>query len=72
MRVRLKLQHLLDLLVKSNLSQNHWAIRLGLSRGHWSAILNGRYPFPSPKTRERLIATVVSPVRSAMTEGSPI
>lgn len=55
MRVRLKLSRLLELLARSNLSQNHWAIKLGMSRGHWSEILNGKHPFPSPRTRERLL-----------------
>lgn len=55
MRVRLKLDRLLQLVAESQLSQNHWAIKLGISKGHWSAILNGRYPFPSPKTRQRLM-----------------
>jgi putative ABC transport system permease protein len=54
-RVRLKQQRLLELLAQSNLSQNHWAIKLGISRGHWSEIVNGKHPFPSPKTRERLL-----------------
>ncbi len=55
MRVRLKQQRLLDLMAQSTLSQNHWAIKLGLSRGHWSAIVNGKHPFPSPRTRERML-----------------
>jgi putative ABC transport system permease protein len=54
-RVRLRQQRLLDLLAQSTLSQNHWAIKLGISRGHWSEIVNGKHPFPSPKTRERLL-----------------
>jgi hypothetical protein len=28
-------------MARSNLSQNHWAMKLGLSRGHWSDIVNG-------------------------------
>ena len=55
MRVRLKQQRLLDLIAQSSLSQNHWAIKLGLSKGHWSAIVNGKHPFPSPRTRERML-----------------
>jgi putative ABC transport system permease protein len=42
-------------MAQGNLSQNHWAIKLGLSRGHWSAIVNGKHPFPSPRTRERML-----------------
>ncbi|UCD23979.1 MAG: ABC transporter permease, partial [Gemmatimonadota bacterium] len=55
MRVRLKQQQLRDLVAQSTLSQNHWAIKLGISRGHWSEIVNGKHPYPSPKTRERLL-----------------
>ena len=55
MRVCLKLDRLKKELSKSNKSQNHWASTLGLSRGHLSEILNGRHPFPSPKTREKLL-----------------
>ena len=55
MRVRLKQQRLIELIANSGLSQNHWAIRIGLSRGHWSAIVNGRHPFPSPRTREGML-----------------
>ncbi len=29
-------------------------MRLGLSRGHWSDLLNGKHPYPSARTRERL------------------
>jgi predicted permease len=55
MRYRLRLDRLAELLAASRLSQNHWAIKLGLSRGHWSDIVNGRHPFPSAKTRERML-----------------
>ncbi|MDH5804046.1 MAG: ADOP family duplicated permease [Gemmatimonadota bacterium] len=55
MRVRLKTDRLLELIARSSLSQNHWAIKLGLSKGHWSAIVNGKHPFPSPRTRERML-----------------
>ena len=55
MRVRLKQERLLEMLAQSSLSQNHWAIKLGISRGHWSEIVNGKHPYPSPKTRERLL-----------------
>ncbi|MEJ2239475.1 MAG: protein kinase, partial [Gemmatimonadales bacterium] len=55
MRVRLKQQRLLEMLAQSSLSQNHWAIKLGISRGHWSEIVNGKHPYPSPKTRDRLL-----------------
>lgn len=55
MRYRLRVDQLSELLAASRLSQNHWAIRLGLSRGHWSDIVNGRHPFPSAKTRQRML-----------------
>ena len=55
MRQRLNLDRLARLLAASRVSQNHWAIRLGLSRGHWSDIVHGRHPYPSPKTRERMV-----------------
>ena len=55
MRVRLRLDRLRRLVAEGQLSQNHWAIKLGISKGHWSAILNGKYPHPSPKTRTRLL-----------------
>ncbi len=55
MRIRLDHTRLLELLAESRLSQNHWAIRLGLSRGHWSGIVNGKHPYPSKKTRDLLL-----------------
>jgi putative ABC transport system permease protein len=55
MRVRLRHERLQSLLASSPLSQNHWALKLGLSRGHWSDLVNGRHPFPSAKTRERML-----------------
>jgi predicted permease len=55
MRLRLRTDKLAELLASSRLSQNHWAIKLGLSRGHWSDIVNGRHPYPSAKTRERML-----------------
>ena len=55
MRVRLKHSALLDLIARSSLSQNHWALKLGLSRGHWSEIVNGKHPFPSARTRLRML-----------------
>jgi hypothetical protein len=48
-RVRLNVARLQEILAKSVLSQNHWAARVGVSRGHWSDIVNGRHPCPSPK-----------------------
>ena len=61
MRVRLNQQRLLAFLAQSPLSQNHWALKLGLSRGHWSDIVNGKHPYPSPKTRERMLEVLGLP-----------
>src|SRR6476469_1491937 len=55
MRLRLRTDRLAELLAASRLSQNHWALKLGLSRGHWSDIVNGRHPYPSAKTRQRML-----------------
>jgi predicted permease len=55
MRLRLKLDRLKQLLAASSLSQNHWALKIGLSRGHWSDLVNGRHPYPSTKTRQRML-----------------
>ncbi len=61
MRVRLSQPRLLAFLAQSPLSQNHWALKLGLSRGHWSEIVNGKHPYPSPKTRERMLEVLGLP-----------
>jgi len=61
MRVRLNQQRLLAFLAQSPLSQNHWALKLGLSRGHWSEIVNGKHPFPSAKTRDRMLEVLGLP-----------
>jgi putative ABC transport system permease protein len=55
MRVRLNHTVLADLISKGQLSQNHWAIKLGLSSGHLADLVNGRHPFPSAATREKLL-----------------
>ena len=61
MRIRLKHDRLAALLAESQVSQNHWAIRLGLSSGHLSDIVNGRHPYVSAKTRARLLDTLDVP-----------
>ncbi|HWZ28946.1 MAG TPA: ADOP family duplicated permease [Gemmatimonadales bacterium] len=61
MRVRLDLEKLQSLLARSRLSQNHWALKVGLSRGHWSDIVNGKHPYPSPKTRQRMLEVLGVP-----------
>src|SRR4029077_15258433 len=55
MRVRLNSKRLQEVLARKTLSQNHWAIKLGLSKGHLSNLLSGKHPFPSAHTRERLL-----------------
>ena len=64
MRVRLRHDRLQLLLAQSKLSQNHWALKLGLSRGHWSDIVNGRHPYPSPKTRQRMLEVLGVPLEA--------
>ncbi len=55
MRVKLDRTKLLGLIAESGLSQNHWAIKLGLSRGHFSDLVNGKHPYPSVKTQQRFL-----------------
>lgn len=55
MRVRLRLEVLEGLLARSAISQNHWAMRLGLSKGHLSNLLAGKHLYPSARTRERML-----------------
>ncbi|MEO8295762.1 MAG: ADOP family duplicated permease [Gemmatimonadota bacterium] len=61
MRIRLKLDQLHQLLARSSLSQNHWAIRLGLSKGHLSNLLSGKHLYPSARTRERMLEVLGVP-----------
>jgi predicted permease len=61
-RVRLRLKRLEELLAQSSLSQNHWAIKMGLASGHWSEIVNGKHPYPSPKTRTLMLETFGVPL----------
>lgn len=62
MRLRLKQQRLVELLAGSALSQNHWALKVGISRGHWSEIVNGKHPYPSAKTRVLMLDALHIPV----------
>jgi len=62
MRLRLKIDRLTALLAASPLSQNHWAIKLGLSKGHWSEIVNGKHPYPSARTRALMVEAFGVPV----------
>ncbi len=67
MRLRLRQPRLLELLAASRLSQNHWALKVGLSRGHWSEIVNGKHPFPSAKTRTLMLEAFQLPVDALFT-----
>jgi serine/threonine protein kinase len=62
MRLRLKLARLREFLAASSISQNHWALKVGVSRGHWSEIVNGRHPFPSARTRVRMLDALGLPL----------
>ncbi|MGH7695897.1 MAG: protein kinase domain-containing protein, partial [Gemmatimonadaceae bacterium] len=62
MRLRLKQQRLVELLAVSALSQNHWALKVGLSRGHWSEIVNGKHLYPSAKTRVQMLDALQVPL----------
>lgn len=55
MRIRLKHNRLAKELAGSHRSQNLWALKLGLSRGHLSLLVNGKRPYPNGKTRKRLL-----------------
>ncbi|HSR67304.1 MAG TPA: ADOP family duplicated permease [Acidobacteriota bacterium] len=55
MKVRLKHQQLARELEKRNLSLNHWGLKMGLSKGHLSLLVNGKRPYPSPSTRRKLL-----------------
>lgn len=55
MKVRLKHQKLGRIIATSSMSQNRWALKLGLSRGHLSDLVNGRHLYPSARTRRKLL-----------------
>lgn len=55
MKVRLKHERLARAVAQSKLTQNRWAQKLGLGRGHFSQLINGRRPYPNPETRRKLI-----------------
>ncbi len=54
MRVRLRHQRLRQAIASSRMSQNRWALKLGISSGHLSELVNGKRPYPAPETRIRL------------------
>ena len=55
MRVRLRHDKLAQHLARSRRSQNAWALRLRLSRGHLSDLVQGKHPYPSAGTRKKLL-----------------
>lgn len=55
MRIRLKHERLAREIASSGLSQNRWAIRLGVSSGQLSELVNGKRPHPPPETRRKLL-----------------
>lgn len=71
MRIRLKHERLAAVLAASRLSQNHWALRFGLSRGHLSDLLKGRHPYVSARTREKLLAALGIPFDDLFEEEHP-
>ncbi|MES2304622.1 MAG: ADOP family duplicated permease [Gemmatimonadota bacterium] len=61
MRIRLHHTRLQQLLAQSAISQNNWAMRLGLSKGHLSNLLAGKHLYPSARTRERMLEVLAVP-----------
>ncbi|HSR51146.1 MAG TPA: ABC transporter permease [Acidobacteriota bacterium] len=55
MRVRLRHRKLAQVLDESRISQNAWALRMGISRGHLSNLVNGRHRYPEGETRRKLL-----------------
>jgi predicted permease len=55
MRIRLKVAALQTLLAQRPRSQNDWAMKLGLSKGHLSDLVAGKHQYPSGRTRERML-----------------
>lgn len=54
-KIRLKAERLARELRRKRLSQNAWARRLGLSSSHLSMLLSGQRPFPTRRTRQKLL-----------------
>lgn len=61
MKVRLKHERLADELARSRLTQNRWAQKMGLGRGHLSNLVNGRILYPRAATREKLLRALGVP-----------
>lgn len=54
-RIQLRHRRLAEELSRRQISQNAWAIRLGLDSGHLSKLVNGKRPYPSAETRRKLL-----------------
>lgn len=61
MRIRLNIEALQLLLARRSLSQNHWAAKLGLSKGHFSNLMSGKHLYPSARTRDRMVEVLSVP-----------
>ncbi|HSR52878.1 MAG TPA: ADOP family duplicated permease [Acidobacteriota bacterium] len=55
MRVRLNHRALSRLLSRRRLTQNAWAQRLDLDKGHLSRLVQGKQPYPGPAVRRKLL-----------------
>ena len=55
MKVRLRHRRLAEEIARSRLSQNRWAQKLGLSKPHFSMLVNGRRAYPNAQTRGKLL-----------------
>lgn len=55
MKVRLKHERLARALAESPVTLNRWAQRMGLRSGHLSQLANGRRPYPTARTRRKLL-----------------
>ncbi|HSR70006.1 MAG TPA: ADOP family duplicated permease [Acidobacteriota bacterium] len=61
MRVRLNHERLAEMLAESRMSQNRWAIRIGVSRSFLSMLVNGQRPYPGVETRRKLLRALDVP-----------
>lgn len=61
MRPKLRHRRLAREMAKSRLSQNGWALRLGIDKGHLSRLANGKRPYPGPATRRKLLTGLKLP-----------
>ena len=55
MKIRLRHDKLAFHLARSRMSQNRWAQKLGLHKGHLSRLTNGQRSHPGPETRQKLL-----------------